>query len=714
MSLGKFLFCFLISIHAFAYQPEVSGSVVVTNSAANPVKVEMVSGSITATVSGSSTAAKQDLAYSKLASMDATLISLNGKVTAVNTTGAATSAKQDSQATLLGAIESYLADMLSSISSPGAANPTYTQSVAGTDGSFLRSLKTDSNGELQIDVLSLPVASVSQVGIFRVEVSGTQTVVVSGVATETTLSAMSAKLPSSLGIKTAANSISTAPASDAIYRTEVSGTPIVSGSVDVRNFPSTYPVTGAFWQATQPISAVALPLAPLAATSTIQLSTDNTLNSLNLKIPALGQALAAASTPVVLTASQLSTLTPLSSVTANIGTTNGLALDATVTTMSGKLPASLGAKTGATSFSVVPATDASFGVQMVSSTGTITTQNLAPTGTATAGSAVELSLSGQQVASIAVTGTYTGALSVQYSGDGPSAVWVLLNDGNIKDLNGGLYNFSIASGLTGIWAIPVYGKKVRITALAAVTGTATITIAASSGILAPANQNININLVGGATAAVNSGAADAGTLRVILATNNPTMIVSGTALDTIAARTPALGAATMANSSPVTISSNQAAYLVSSDITKIGGVALAVNNGTASTGAQRVVVASDNTPYGILVTPTSAATTALTTYISPNLEPHKAIKASAGRLYSVCVNNTKATSQTIQVWNSTTVPANGVSATTTWDVPASATSCMDLGPMGEYFSTGISIGNSTTQIAHTSGVSDTIFKVYYQ
>lgn len=60
-------------------------------------------------------------------------------------------------------------------------------------------------------------------------------------------------------------------------------------------------------------------------------ATETTLSSINTKTPALGQALAAASSPVVLTAAQLTTLTPLTTVTSNIGTTNGLALDATLT-----------------------------------------------------------------------------------------------------------------------------------------------------------------------------------------------------------------------------------------------------------------------------------------------------------------------------------------------------------------------------------------------
>lgn len=58
--------------------------------------------------------------------------------------------------------------------------------------------------------------------------------------------------------------------------------------------------------------------------------------SIDTKTPALGQALAAASVPVVLTAAQITTLTPVSTVTANAGTnlnTSALALETTATSI---------------------------------------------------------------------------------------------------------------------------------------------------------------------------------------------------------------------------------------------------------------------------------------------------------------------------------------------------------------------------------------------
>lgn len=59
-----------------------------------------------------------------------------------------------------------------------------------------------------------------------------------------------------------------------------------------------------------------------SATAALQTTGNTSVASIDTKTPALGQALAAASVPVVLTAAQISTLTPLSTVTANQGTAN--------------------------------------------------------------------------------------------------------------------------------------------------------------------------------------------------------------------------------------------------------------------------------------------------------------------------------------------------------------------------------------------------------
>lgn len=91
--------------------------------------------------------------------------------------------------------------------------------------------------------------------------------------------------------------------------------------VSIASMPTT-PVTGTFWQTTQPVSAVTLPLPAGAATESGNLATIVTNTG---RIPVLGQALATGSVPVVLTISQLATLTPPAAIT-------GFALDASVVT----------------------------------------------------------------------------------------------------------------------------------------------------------------------------------------------------------------------------------------------------------------------------------------------------------------------------------------------------------------------------------------------
>lgn len=116
--------------------------------------------------------------------------------------------------------------------------------------------------------------------------------------------------------------------------------------------------------------------------------------------------------------------------------------------------------------------------------GTITTQNLVPAGAATANSAVELELGGKyNFAGIQVTGTYTGALSVQFSVDG--VTWVTVGGtvvGNsIEDVTVGTALATIVSAAQGIRRIRCTGmNKMRVTGLAAMTGTATVTLLATS------------------------------------------------------------------------------------------------------------------------------------------------------------------------------------------------------------------------------------------
>ena len=109
------------------------------------------------------------------------------------------------------------------------------------------------------------------------------------------------------------------------------------GTVAVSNLP-----------ATQPVSATALPLPTGAAIEAGNLAT---IAANTGRLPAQGQALAAASVPVVLTAAQVTTLTPL----ASVGITGGLPAGTNTIGSVGLVTQTSG---GATAFSYLAAASA--------------------------------------------------------------------------------------------------------------------------------------------------------------------------------------------------------------------------------------------------------------------------------------------------------------------------------------------------------------------
>jgi len=125
----------------------------------------------------------------------------------------------------------------SAVAADGAAAPALVKVAGGVDGvGNTQALRTDTNGELQIDVLSSSLPT--------------------GAATETTLAAASAKLPATLGQKTMAASMAVVLASDQ------SAVPVSGPVTDVQLRASAVPV-----------SAASLPLPAGAATAALQAKT---------------------------------------------------------------------------------------------------------------------------------------------------------------------------------------------------------------------------------------------------------------------------------------------------------------------------------------------------------------------------------------------------------------------------------------------------------
>ena len=102
---------------------------------------------------------------------------------------------------------------------------------------------------------------------------------------------------------------------------------------------------------------------------------------------------------------------------------------------------------------------------------------------------------------------------------------------------------------------------------------------------------------------------------------------------------------------------------------------------------------------------TSSSTNALSTVVSTALEASHVVKAGSGRLYKLTVNNTKASAQFIQVFNSTTVPADTAVPILSYVVAANANLDINF-EAGRFFSTGISVSNSSTSATKTIGSAD--------
>lgn len=111
-------------------------------------------------------------------------------------------------------------------------------------------------------------------------------------------------------------------------------------------------------------------------------------------------------------------------------------------------------------------------------TGTITVTNNVPAGVAPAGSAVEIVTEGKASIAIQTIGTYTGALTLQGTVNGTN--WITIGGLPLFNMTTGVGAATITTGQQNIYTASVVAfSKVRITGLAAVTGTANITMRAS-------------------------------------------------------------------------------------------------------------------------------------------------------------------------------------------------------------------------------------------
>lgn len=202
------------------------------------------------------------------------------------------------------------------------------------------------------------------------------------------------------------------------------------------------------------------------------LTVDGAVSITNQSIPVTGT-VAISELPVVSVSDGGGSLTVDGAVTV---------ANASLAVTAASLPLPAGAATSAAQTSGNAALDALVARNGdVTASGAISTQNLVPAGVATANSAVEITVAGRDALNIQTVGTYTGALSAQGTVNGTT--WVTLS-GNAQFINlaTGAASATIASGTQGIFQSGVGGfQKIRITGLAAVTGSVTVSLLAVDG-----------------------------------------------------------------------------------------------------------------------------------------------------------------------------------------------------------------------------------------
>jgi hypothetical protein len=321
------------------------------------------------------------------------------------------------------------------------------------------------------------------------------------------------------------------------------------------------------------------------------------------------------------------TATIAGTVTANIGTTNGLALDATLTGGTQKAIARGGAK-GATTAADVTSTangadhnglDVQIQNASIAVTGTVTTtppSNASTNITQLGGTTIDTnsgtkSAGTQRVVIATDQPTNTNALKVDGSAvTQPISGSVTANIGT----SGSLALDASVTGLEVAQASTTSGQKGVLVQGAVTTSAPTYTTAQTSPLslttagamrtdgsgvtqpvsgtvttTPPANASTNIAQVAGTTADTNSGAKSAGTLRVVLATDQPQLTNK-----------------LLVTPDSVALPANQ-----SVNDNQIGGTAILTGNGATGAGSQRMTVASDNTPFAVKTDQTTHGTTDL-------------------------------------------------------------------------------------------------------
>jgi hypothetical protein len=139
----------------------------------------------------------------------------------------------------------------------------------------------------------------------------------------------------------------------------------------------------------------------------------------------------------------------------------------------------------------------------------------------------------------------------------------------------------------------------------------------------------------------------------------------------------------------------------------------AASTAAVAADAALVVAISPNNPTFTGSAPGATAALSFSAVDSTAYENSHIIKASPGTFYGVTGFNSKASSQFLQVHNTTTVPADTAVPVLLIFCPANTNFSYDSGRFGKFFSTGMTICNSSTGPTKTIGSADCWFNVLF-
>ena len=429
-----------------------------------------------------------------------------------------------------------------------------------------------------------------------------------------------------------------------------------AGALRVDGSAATQPVSGAFWQATQPVSGT------VAATQsgTWNIGTVTTLTGITNALPAgtnvIGHVIADSGSTTAVTG----TVTVSGTVTANAGT-------GTLATSNAALALAQASTTSGQTGPIIQGA-------VTTSAPTYTTAQTDPLSLTTAG-ALRVDGSG-------VTQPVSGTVTTTPPSNAST---------NIAQING-------VTPLMGNGATGTGSQRVTIASDNTAFAVNATLSAETTKVIGTVNQGTspwvnNTSQINGVTPLMGNGVTGTGSQRVTIASDNTAFSVNGT-LQT----------------------QTDTVMVGGVNVKEINGVTPLMGNGTSGTGAQRVVIASDNTansnPFLVTTVPSASAggTTLYTLTLAASTNATN-VKASAGQLYSISgFNASSATPVWISLYNNAGTPTCGTSIIQQFLIPGSTTGTGFVYDFSspKAFATGIAFC-ATTGIAGTGSPAATTY-----